>query len=168
MAYNPYSYSPNYGGYQYNQVPTIQPPQQNSSIIWVQGEAGAKSFLVSPNSTVALWDSENQIIYLKSADASGMPSIKVLDYTMRGSENNQNKSVLSEPEKKPAVDYATKTDLDDIRSQIAELKNPKYDYDFINDISDMKKRIEELESASQKRFERRPRRDEPVVRYDKR
>ena len=157
MAYNPYSYTgitPNYAGYQYGQIPAQQ-PQQNSSIIWVQGEAGAKSFLVSPNSTVALWDSENQIIYLKSADASGMPSIKVLDYTMRGSENNQNKSVLSEPEKKPAVDYATKTDLDDIRSQIAEL-------------SAMKKRIEELESASQKRFERRPRRDESVVRYDKR
>lgn len=159
MAYNNpygYSYTPtsNYTGYQFNQIPAQQ-PQQNSSIIWVQGEAGAKSFLVSPNTTVALWDSENQIIYLKSADASGMPSIKVLDYTMRGSENNQNKSVLSEPEKKPAVDYATKTDLDDIRSQIAEL-------------SDMKKRIEELESASQKRFERRPRRDEPVVRYDKR
>ena len=54
-----------------------------SGIIWVQGEAGAKSYLVAPNTTVQLWDSESQTIYLKSADASGMPSIKTLDYTVR-------------------------------------------------------------------------------------
>lgn len=63
-------------------------PQQNqqnnnNGIIWVQGEAGAKSYLVAPNSTVQLWDSEAQTIYLKSADASGMPSMRILDYTVR-------------------------------------------------------------------------------------
>lgn len=68
--------------------------RQNNSIIWVQGEAGAKSFLVGPNQTVQLWDSEAQTIYLKSADASGMPSMKVLDYTIRedGAKNAQNRS----------------------------------------------------------------------------
>jgi hypothetical protein len=71
-------------------VPSVQPtqPQQvnqpmTSGIIWVQGEAGAKSYLVAPNTTVQLWDSERQTIYIKSADASGMPSIKTLDYTIR-------------------------------------------------------------------------------------
>jgi hypothetical protein len=49
----------------------------------VQGESGAKSYLVAPNCTVQLWDSESQTIYIKSADASGMPSIKILDYTIR-------------------------------------------------------------------------------------
>ena len=58
------------------------------AIIWVQGEAGAKSYLVAPNNTVQLWDSESQTIYLKSADASGMPSMKVLDYTIRESPQN--------------------------------------------------------------------------------
>lgn len=66
-------------GYQFPQN-----QQNNNSIIWVQGEAGEKAFHVAPNSTVQLWDSEAQTIYLKSADASGMPSMKVLDYTMRG------------------------------------------------------------------------------------
>ena len=62
----------------------IQPQQQQTNgIIWVQGEAGAKSYLVAPNTTVQLWDSESQTIYLKSADTSGMPSIKTLDYTIR-------------------------------------------------------------------------------------
>ncbi len=84
-----------YGGYQpYYQNPNIyQQPMQSaqasqSGIIWVQGEAGAKSYLVAPNTTVQLWDSEAQVIYLKSADASGMPSIKVLDYTIRSDAPN--------------------------------------------------------------------------------
>ena len=73
MAYNfPVNYYPNY-----------QNQYQQNGIIWVQGEAGAKSYLVAPNTTVQLWDSESQTIYLKSADSSGMPSIKVLNYTVR-------------------------------------------------------------------------------------
>lgn len=78
MAYNnfPIGYQPYYP--QSNH-------QQNNSIIWVQGEAGAKSYLVAPNTTVQLWDAENQVIYIKSADASGMPSMRVIDYTFRDS-----------------------------------------------------------------------------------
>ena len=92
----------------------MQQPQQQSvgaGITWVQGEAGAKSYLVAPGTTVALWDSETQTIYLKSADASGMPSMKVIDYTIRGGQPlNQN------------VEYATKDDLEKLRAKIAEIK----------------------------------------------
>ena len=77
VGYNPYY--PQAGA-------QMSSPQQSTGIIWVQGEAGAKSYLVAPNTTVQLWDSENQVIYLKSADASGMPSMKIIDYTIRGSE----------------------------------------------------------------------------------
>ena len=66
------------------QQPTVQPQGEPAGIIWVQGEAGAKAYLVAPGSTVQLWDSENPVIYLKSADMSGMPSMRVLDYTERG------------------------------------------------------------------------------------
>lgn len=95
--YNPYP-----GPYQIQQQ-----PQQNG-IIWVQGEAAAKSYLVAPNSTVQLWDSEAQTIYLKSADASGMPSIKVLDYTIRGDETK--------------TEYATKEDLKALTDKIRSLR----------------------------------------------
>jgi hypothetical protein len=69
-------------------VPTITPinntqPQTNSGFIWVQGEEGAKAFLVAPNNTVTLWDSENPTIYVKSADMNGIPSMRVLDFTER-------------------------------------------------------------------------------------
>lgn len=85
VGYQPY-YQPQYQ--QQFQIPQQnQQPVVNNDIKWVQGEAGAKSYLVAPNTTVQLWDSENQVIYLKSADASGMPSMRILDYTIR--ETNQ-------------------------------------------------------------------------------
>ena len=66
--------------------PTNQPMAQqgNSGLIWVQGEAGAKSFLVAPGNTVMLMDSEGERFYLKSADASGMPMpLRIFEYKER-------------------------------------------------------------------------------------
>lgn len=74
-----YGYQPNYYTDQLTQLrnqPMQQPapqPQTNNGLIWVQGETGAKSYLVAPNTTIMLMDSENSLFYLKSADASGMP-----------------------------------------------------------------------------------------------
>lgn len=69
------------------QIPNIPPttPQTNQSndIIWVQGSEGAKAYLVAPNTTVTLWDSESPTIYLKTADMNGVPSMRVLDFTER-------------------------------------------------------------------------------------
>lgn len=120
MAYNngyPATYQPMF--YPQYQQPVQQPAQQqnNSSIIWVQGEAGAKSYLVAPNTTVQLWDSEKQCIYLKSADASGMPSMKVLDYTIREApQTAQNPAVVNTP------DYVTKAEFEQMSGQIAALR----------------------------------------------
>lgn len=93
---------------------SYQPPT-NNGIIWVQGEAGAKSYLVAPNSTVQLWDSESQTVYLKSADASGMPSMKILDYTIRP---DTSQKTLTEPHS----EFATKDDIDSIWKAIESLK----------------------------------------------
>lgn len=60
--------------------PQVQ-SQPNSGLIWVQGEAGAKSYLVAPGNTVMLMDSEGKRFYLKSADTSGMPMpLRVFEY----------------------------------------------------------------------------------------
>lgn len=61
--------------------------QQQSGILWVQGETGAKSYLVAPGNSVLLMDSEKQRFYLKTADAAGMPSMKVYEYTEVTGEN---------------------------------------------------------------------------------
>ena len=127
MAYNnfPVGYQPAqiYYPQQYNPMPQAQPApapqatqQNNNSIIWVQGEAGAKSYLVAPNTTVQLWDSENQVIYLKSADASGMPSMKILDYTIREAVQPQASQVVSNV----VQDYVTRDELVAFEAQIRE------------------------------------------------
>lgn len=106
----PVGYQPYYQQYQ-------QPQQGNSGIIWVSGEAGAKAYLVAPNSTVQLWDSERQTIYLKSADASGMPSIKVLDYTIRNVPNSPSSPGLTN-----LSAYATKDEFEALRGKYEALR----------------------------------------------
>lgn len=112
-----------YGGYPSYQPmyqPYSQQGQQNG-IIWVTGEAGAKAYLVAPNNTVQLWDSEANVIYLKSADASGMPSIKVLDYTIRETaQNGANKPpVVSDKE---MLNFATKDEIKAISDEITAIQ----------------------------------------------
>ena len=106
----------------YNGFPATYQPMyqqnyqpQNSGIIWVSGEAGAKAYLTAPNTTVQLWDSEAQRIYLKSADASGMPSIKTLEYTIVGGSNAPVGG--SAP-----GGYATADDLKAVQSEINALR----------------------------------------------
>ena len=111
----PYPFYPQ--NYPQNYSQQIQPVSQNQNgIIWVQGEAGAKSYLVAPNTTVQLWDSESQTIYLKSADNMGMPTIKTLDYTIRDNSTHQN--TLTQPESS----FATKEDLEALADEIASIK----------------------------------------------
>ena len=52
-----------------------------ASIIWVQGEAGAKAYPVAPGNSVLLMDSESDCFYIKSTDASGIPMpLRVFNY----------------------------------------------------------------------------------------
>lgn len=60
---------------------SLPQPQVNQGLLWVSGEIGAKSYLVAPNSTVLLMDSDTQRFYLKSADNAGMPSLRIFEYT---------------------------------------------------------------------------------------
>ena len=116
MAYNngfPMNYAQMYPQLAQPQMPQNQP---NNSLIWVQGEAGAKSYLVAPNNTVPLWDSEAQVIYLKSADASGMPSMKVLDYSIRENANTP----LRDPINRKEEEYVTKEELEAFRAEISK------------------------------------------------
>lgn len=124
MAYNyfPASYQPmmyqNPMGQQQQQPlqqPQLSQPVQNTNIVWVSGETGAKSYLLAPNTTLPLWDSEAKKIYLKSTDASGMPSMKILDYTIEG-ESNEKTPIQQIDE------YATKQDVESLAEELATMK----------------------------------------------
>lgn len=116
IGYQPYY--PQYGAPTQNQQ--VQQPQTNG-IIWVQGEAGAKSYLVAPNNTVQLWDSETQTIYLKSADASGMPSMRILDYTIRSSSPTATQNAMM-GQNSNTGDTATRQDINALQVQIDAIK----------------------------------------------
>lgn len=68
-------------------IQAVQPPDNRtfseSPMIWVQGEAGAKAYMVAPGNSVVLWDSEDHVIYIKSADMAGMPAMRVFEYVER-------------------------------------------------------------------------------------
>lgn len=110
-----------YPQYQQQYQPQVQ--QQNNGPIWIQGEAAAKSYLVAPGTTVALWDSESQTIFLKSADASGMPSMKVLDYTIRdlNAQKAPKTDLINSADTLSA--YATKTELEALKREIRVLRD---------------------------------------------
>lgn len=117
MAYNnifPMTYQPQQMYYPQMQSQGQQQTQNGNNLIWVSGEAGAKAYLVAPNTTVTLWDSEAQVIYLKSADASGMPSMKIIDYTIR---NNTPQETVRDSHN----EFAMKTDVESIRKDILAL-----------------------------------------------
>lgn len=126
MAYNNgfpmgyQSYYPQYNIPAQNQpIQQVQPPQSNG-IIWVQGEAGAKSYMVAPNNTVQLWDSESQTIYLKSADASGMPSMRILDYTIRSNSPTATQNAMMG--QSMGKEAATRQDINSLQAQIDAIK----------------------------------------------
>lgn len=122
-TYQPY-------GYQY------QAAQPSTSVIWVQGEAGAKSYLVAPNTSVALFDSEKQVVYIKSADGSGMPSMKILDYTIRDNGQNGPAVGVSAGDDKLAA-YATKSDVETLYDRLKALQK--------GDIAELRGKVDALQ-----------------------
>ena len=70
-------------------MPMQQPRQDSNGLIWVQGEAGAKSWFVNPGATVLLMDSEAMRFYLKSADMNGVPAMRTFEYNEVGTQRQQ-------------------------------------------------------------------------------
>ena len=106
---------------------TSQPVQQQSSqIIWVSGEAGAKSYLVAPGNTVMLLDAENSVFYLKSADASGMPlPLRIFEYKERTTTAQQAFGGVVTGESVNLDNFVTRKEFDELKASIASQPTPK-------------------------------------------
>lgn len=110
--YNNYQqYQPMYQPYPVQQQaqPTYQPIQQTpqSSIIWISGEREALAYPVAPNNAVTLWSQSEPVVYLKQADATGKPTLKVYDLVERA----QAASNTPDAKDGKSIEYATKNDL---------------------------------------------------------
>lgn len=102
-------------------VQNYQPVQPDTSIIWVQGESGAKAYPVQNGKSVVLFDSESEHFFIKTADASGMPQpLRVFSY----SETNENDM------KAPAIDTSQFITRDEFEAAIEKLraKQPQQTY----------------------------------------
>lgn len=101
-------------------IPQMQAPAPvNQGLLWVQGEGGAKSYLVAPNSTVLLMDSDDAVFYLKSADSAGLPTLRTFSYVEI--ESNQNKQKSSEVQK----EFVDREEFELFKNEILEkIKTP--------------------------------------------
>lgn len=114
-----------------------QPAQQSSQIIWVSGEAGAKSYLVAPGNTVMLLDAENSVFYLKSADASGMPlPLRIFDYKERTTASQQAFGGSVAAETISLDNFVTRKEFDELKASIASQTTPKKNKNNLTEVTD--------------------------------
>lgn len=100
--------------------PMMQPvPQQNpvaqGGVQWVSGEQEARNWMIAPNAAVALWDSSAPTVYLKQADASGKPSLKIYDLV------EQAETPAGAQQIKPA-EFVTRKEFDALAAIVGEMK----------------------------------------------
>lgn len=81
-----------YGNYQPNNY--YQQPRTNGNLIFVNGMEGAKSYQIQPNQMVMLLDSDNPIIYKKTANAYGQATIEPFELVPIQEHKQEEKYVL--------------------------------------------------------------------------
>lgn len=74
-------YQPNYQNAPQSVVAATDP------MLWVLNENEAVAYPVLANNSVVLWDKNAPTIYVKSVNAQGVPSMRILDFTERTPEN---------------------------------------------------------------------------------
>lgn len=108
--------------------PIQQAPMQTqptNDFLWVLNENEATSYPVAPNNTVTLWDKNLPTIYIKSVNAQGIPSMRILDFTERAATASKTPSAPSfnSPNNFVTLDSfnALKGDVEALRGKLDEL-----------------------------------------------
>lgn len=108
------------------------PAQHGGGLIWVDGEVGAKAYQMPQgwpaNQPIALWDTNDTVIYLKSTNPMGMPNplqkahYKLEEYkTASGMSGvGQNEPDMSQYVKKEDLERMKQDLMDTIGSMSAE------------------------------------------------
>jgi len=114
------------------QQPQVQPAsgtqQSGHGLIWVDGEIGAKAFQMPQgwpaNQPIALWDTNDTCIYLKSINPMGMPNpLQKAHYTLEEHRSaSKVRSGAAEPaEMKPDMsEYVRKEDLERMKQDLID------------------------------------------------
>lgn len=100
------------------QMPQMANPIPQSGVQWVNGEMEARNWMVAPNAAIALWDSSAPTVYLKQADASGKPTLKIYDLVERAETG-------ASAAQKAGVEFVTREEFDRLAALVGELKGKK-------------------------------------------
>lgn len=103
---------------QTNPSPMPMQTQQTNDMLFVLNENEASAYPVAPNNSVVLWDKNNKTFYIKTANAQGIPSMQIYDFTER-IEKAQNEPTTH---KCTCGDkYATKEQINALQGKIDDL-----------------------------------------------
>lgn len=133
-AYPQNSYQQQYTQPSYAAQNNYQPSMSMTGICWVDGEVGAKAQQLPPGwdttKPFPMWDTNDQIIYLKSFNAMGMPNpLTKLHYTIE--EPSRQAPMMSSQANLPAADrpdmtgYVRKEDLEQMKEEIRAMISQK-------------------------------------------
>ena len=95
--------------------------QMVNNLIRVTGMDGAKAYQMQPNSTVALFDSSEDIMYIKSTDGAGFPTIRTFGFAPIEQPTNQGNDFISRAE----FEQFKQEVLDNGKQLISEPKSTK-------------------------------------------
>ena len=145
---------------QYQQMPMQQPmmqqavqqmpmqnmpqPTQTNDMIWVLSEVEAQSYPVAPNNSVILWDKNNDVVYIKSVNMQGVPSMRVLDYTERTADNAP--KTLDKHVCQCSKDFVRKDAFEELQSDFEALRNELDELKAKPKAKTVKKAVEEVEN----------------------
>ena len=111
MFQNPYaSLIPQQNQYYNPQMNNQQflPQIQTQNLIRVNGIEGAKAYQMSANSIVSLFDANEDIMYIKSTDGAGFPSIRTFSFTEVKEENKPTQQ----------VDYISREEFEEFKKEL--------------------------------------------------
>lgn len=107
-AYQPVSTPQQFAMDQMQQFQQRAQMQQGMQLIRVTGMDGAKAYQMPPNSVVPLFDADNDIMYVKSTDGAGFPTIRAFAF----------QPVEDKPE--PVQQYVTRDEFDAAMKHLRE------------------------------------------------
>ena len=111
------------------QQPQIQQTQSEYGLIWVDGEVGAKAYQIPAglpaNQPIALWDTNDTVIYLKSTNPMGMPNpLQKAHYRLEGGNSGERTQGFSGDEKQPSeIDtsmFVKKEDMERMKQDLMD------------------------------------------------
>lgn len=68
-------YVPDYGFQRPQQMQPMQPMSQHMEVVRINGRGGAEAFQMAPNSSALLLDTTQAVVWLKTTDGAGYPTL---------------------------------------------------------------------------------------------